>query len=453
MKIKRKKVEKYNVGGYIQAGFGGAQTLYGIASLPAARTQFERIQAAAPSLETPSQFYENYKNAYDAELANLEDEAIKANLSTSIQALQGAGGRALVGGLPTAVGASNAQRQDMLRRERALRLRAGEQLARAQETSVARKERRYQNELSMANKSVQAAIGNIGAGIGSIGTGLMYGKMADERQKQNQALIDILQEQINNTNIVETGDNESTIFGPPRAPEKTTDEKLQVETKQNQKDVRDAAIANQQGNQQNILTDNIISESKQNPIGTKVDPDIARRAEAVKEARRKEGMGMTETMVDNMFKGKKVNEILESATNVGKKENLQEIKAKTPSDMRIVTAGDEVFTIPMDDWQKFEKRVGESIKQFFDRFGDDGTGQMAKSPVVQRLKEHGGMVTKGEFNHDTNPIDVVHDGIKVAELTGNEVILNPTQTKNIAKESGYARKLFKLFEKRAKQGK
>ena len=83
MKIKRKKVEKYNVGGYIQAGFGGAQTLYGIASLPAARTQFERIQAAAPSLETPSQFYENYKNAYDAELANLEDEAIKANLSTS----------------------------------------------------------------------------------------------------------------------------------------------------------------------------------------------------------------------------------------------------------------------------------------------------------------------------------------------------------------------------------
>jgi hypothetical protein len=444
MKIKRKKVEKYNVGGYIQAGFGGAQTLYGIASLPAARTQFERIQAAAPSLETPSQFYENYKNAYDAELANLEDEAIKANLSTSIQALQGAGGRALVGGLPTAVGASNAQRQDMLRRERALRLRAGEQLARAQETSVARKERRYQNELSMANKSVQAAIGNIGAGISSIGTGLMYGKMADERKKENQAMIDALEEMLKEPFIPPTGE-----YGPPLPPEGTTDTRLQGETKQNQKDVKDAAIDNQQSNQQQTLIGNITSSK----IGTKVDPDIARRTEAAKEAERKAGMGMRETMVDNTLTGKKVNEILESATNVGKKENLEEIKAKTPSDMRVVTVGDEVFTIPMDDWQKFEKELGEKIGRFIKGFADAGTGQMTKSSVVQTLKEHGGMITEGEFNHDTNPIDVVHDGVKVAELTGNEVILNPTQTKNIAKESGYARKLFKLFEKRAKQGK
>ena len=55
MKSKRKKVEKYNVGGYLQAGLAGAQTLYGVASLPSARAEFQRAQAAAPSLETPSQ--------------------------------------------------------------------------------------------------------------------------------------------------------------------------------------------------------------------------------------------------------------------------------------------------------------------------------------------------------------------------------------------------------------
>jgi hypothetical protein len=51
------------------------------------------------------------------------------------------------------------------------------------------------------------------------------------------------------------------------------------------------------------------------------------------------------------------------------------------------------------------------------------------------FNEHGGkapMVTPGEFNHDTNPIDMVaEDGTKVGEVTGGELILNPEQSNTI----------------------
>ena len=39
----------------------------------------------------------------------------------------------------------------------------------------------------------------------------------------------------------------------------------------------------------------------------------------------------------------------------------------------------------------------------------------------------GGMMTAGEFNHSTNPIDIVQNGIKVGEATGEEYIINPEQ--------------------------
>ena len=51
------------------------------------------------------------------------------------------------------------------------------------------------------------------------------------------------------------------------------------------------------------------------------------------------------------------------------------------------------------------------------------------------FNEDGGkapMVTPGEFNHDTNPIDMVaEDGTKVGEVTGGELIFNPDQSETI----------------------
>ena len=87
-------------------------------SVAKARAEFERARAAAPSLETPSQYYENYKNAYDSELARMQDDDDSSNLATSVQALQGAGGSALVGGLSQATAQSQAAQNQMLAQER-----------------------------------------------------------------------------------------------------------------------------------------------------------------------------------------------------------------------------------------------------------------------------------------------------------------------------------------------
>jgi hypothetical protein len=67
------------------------------------------------------------------------------------------------------------------------------------------------------------------------------------------------------------------------------------------------------------------------------------------------------------------------------------------------------------------------------------------------LKEQGGMMTSGEFNHSTNKVHLVQDGKKIGEATGQEVILNPEQARKIANESSYAKKLFKFFAKQAKK--
>jgi len=55
--------------------------------------------------------------------------------------------------------------------------------------------------------------------------------------------------------------------------------------------------------------------------------------------------------------------------------------------------------------------------------------------IIPTFNEDGGkapQVTPGEFNHDTNPIDMVaEDGTKVGEVTGGELIFNPDQSETI----------------------
>jgi hypothetical protein len=64
-----------------------------------------------------------------------------------------------------------------------------------------------------------------------------------------------------------------------------------------------------------------------------------------------------------------------------------------------------------------------------------------------RFKD-GGMMTGGKFDHKTNPIDIVQKGKKVGEMTGGEVILNPSQANKLSKESAYFRNLLKKFNKK-----
>jgi hypothetical protein len=67
---------------------------------------------------------------------------------------------------------------------------------------------------------------------------------------------------------------------------------------------------------------------------------------------------------------------------------------------------------------------------------------------VPPFSKNGGMITKGAFSHETNPIDIMQDGAKVGEMTGGEAILNPEQQKKVAKQSPYFRKLMREFAMR-----
>lgn len=96
----------------------------------------------------------------------------------------------------------------------------------------------------------------------------------------------------------------------------------------------------------------------------------------------------------------------------------------------------------------------EKIKAGYYSGKGTGTG-------TQGSKEKGGTIEKtpGEFSHETNPIDVVKDGTKIAEMTGGEYIFNPKQMaaikKLVAQSDGnklhsYMKSIIKKFEKKAK---
>ena len=94
------------------------------------------------------------------------------------------------------------------------------------------------------------------------------------------------------------------------------------------------------------------------------------------------------------------------------------------------------------------------------------TGNGLSAEQTKALKDAGLMYkeggsiekTPGEFSHAKNPIDIVRDGSKIAEMTGGEYIFNPTQMKDIkglvskgSKEElhSYMKTLIKRFEKKA----
>jgi hypothetical protein len=435
MKSKRKEVKKYNVGGYLQAGLGTAQTLYGLSQIPAAKAEFERAQAAAPSLETPSQYYENYKNAYDSEIARMENDAIQSNLASSLQALQGAGGRALVGGLGSANQLANRQQQQMLGRERNIRLQAGQQLAAAEAATIGRKETRSQSEIAMANKGYQAALGNVGSGIGSIGTGLMYGMRGDSNpfkaavDSEEFVGMDELNEDLNTT-------NNAAVVPPPPPPEVDTDAVVDMEAVTNE-GLDPVTIEKQNRALNNYYTrnlDNSYFNFTKNPMPP---APVVREPEGHIESVAEEVAGR---FVDKMNKHGRI------TGSVSKKDFNESMVGKNQF---YQIFGETVVIRDMSPQQLREQAFFDGMK----KIGQNTLTGFGMQQTVPFMKKQGGMMTDGEFNHDTNPIDIVQDGVKVGEATGQEVILNPKQAASIAKESSFARKLFKRFAKNAKKNK
>ena len=390
-------------GGYAQAALGGAQTIYGLTQLPKAKAEFERAQAAAPSLDTPAQFYENYKNAYDSALAGMQNDAIQANLATSVQALQGAGGRALVGGLTQATNQSLSAQNQMLAQERQMRMAAGQQLAAAQERTIGRKEARSQQEIAYANQAYQAALGNIGSGLASAGEGLMYGMTADAAYKKQNAQV-------------------QTEVSPKQI------EMQQKATMDFVQDSRDL-IAKEEG-------------------GTIADARAA----------------VAESLKPDILKAPTFNQYVPEAPSLIKSRSLADqpmviTPQPQPSPFGNYTPPTPQAPAPYTPPALSTDPVGGSPIPLEYR-NDQAMKQLEAlqkgyNLVSQYNKyfNNGGMMTNGAFNHNTNPIDLMQNGQKVGEATGGEYILNPTQAAAIAKQSSFARKLFKKFEKNAKKKK
>jgi hypothetical protein len=89
---------------------------------------------------------------------------------------------------------------------------------------------------------------------------------------------------------------------------------------------------------------------------------------------------------------------------------------------------------------------GRLKKSVVGGFGTPEAGMFAEEDL-NLFAEEGGMVTEGKFDHKTNPIDIIRAGKKIGEMTGGEVVLNPSQQKKLSKESAYFRQLLKKFNK------
>lgn len=61
-----------------------------------------------------------------------------------------------------------------------------------------------------------------------------------------------------------------------------------------------------------------------------------------------------------------------------------------------------------------------------------------KSLILPKAMAKNGMAVKtpGSFSHKTNPIDVIKDGKKIAEMTGGEYIFNPKQSQKLRTLAG-----------------
>lgn len=182
----RKNPKKYTIGGIIGAAAGIGQAIYGISQANKAKRELERIQKTAPDLNapisTPSEYYKAYKEAYDQDIMNRQMESIKSGLAGTTEALAGAGGRALLGGIGAATQQAQRQAQGIADIQQQRQTEALQGLAAAQERTrslqenrLGMKETRFQNELQMAQGARDAAMQTIAGGVGNIASAGIYG--------------------------------------------------------------------------------------------------------------------------------------------------------------------------------------------------------------------------------------------------------------------------------------
>ena len=99
----KKTYKKYLTGGTVgaiaQGVMGAGQAAYGMYQANKASKEMDRLRASAPSLDTPGEYFQAYKQAADQSIMERQMESVNKQLAGGAQALGAAGGRALLGGL------------------------------------------------------------------------------------------------------------------------------------------------------------------------------------------------------------------------------------------------------------------------------------------------------------------------------------------------------------------
>ena len=160
------------VGGFGDIGVGAYNIYAGIKGRKEASKELDRLRATAPSLATPSQFYEAQKSAYDQRLIELQKEALGRNVAASLGAASQLGGRALIGSVgAVTTGAARSMQElalDAARERRA----ATTELGRARQVETEMKEARSGRDIGFQMDKYAQSRAAIGQGIGQTVGGL-----------------------------------------------------------------------------------------------------------------------------------------------------------------------------------------------------------------------------------------------------------------------------------------
>lgn len=187
----RKNPKKYAVGGALIGSVigtlaGAGQAIYGGVQARKTKKEIERLQKEAPDLNapisTPSEYFKAYKESYDQDIMNRQMESIKSGLAGTTEALSGAGGRALLGGIGAATQQAQRQNQGIADIQQQRQTEALQGLAAAQERTrglqenrLGMREARFQGQIENAQAARDAAVQNIAGGLSNIASAWNYG--------------------------------------------------------------------------------------------------------------------------------------------------------------------------------------------------------------------------------------------------------------------------------------
>lgn len=179
----KKTYKKYLTGGAVgaiaQGVMGAGQAAYGLYQANKASKEMDRLRASAPSLETPGEYFQAYRQAADQSIMERQMESVNKQLAGGAQALGAAGGRALLGGLGAMTQGAQETQMNIADMQSQRQQQALQALAGAQSQTMQMKEGRYQQEMGAAAAAREAGLQNIAGGLGAIGSaatmGLAYG--------------------------------------------------------------------------------------------------------------------------------------------------------------------------------------------------------------------------------------------------------------------------------------